>query len=212
MNKATWMILLTVLLAALVMAQGCDSPTAPKVPNNNDDAGCVDCPPPPPPPPPPPQTVYKEVTIGGASLEGMCPAWVKNGGDREFGGHGPTIRIDVEMSAYKNTNNKLSVKVGFRATETKPDNTTADGYWEYPVYTAPVGWVIDEILSDNSSYMDYVDTNHDYDYPPILGSNFVTFIKVRGDTEGNDVGNCTTDDTHISRIDYRAVQIRIRKL
>jgi hypothetical protein len=153
---------------------------------------------------------YQEVVVSPGSVKELFPRW--DGGDRDFGGNGPDVKIQAEVSRLFPTTNRLSLKVWFSAKETRSDWTSASGYWEWPIYTAPSGWVIDAILSQNSGVVTYRDTNGGYDiFYNLSGAAPITSLSAVGDTDGNDVGAYTEGDTHLHWMNFSSVRIRIRK-
>ena len=204
--KRNWASIIFLSLVVVLAAGGCDDTTAP---DPTDDSGGINPPPPPPPPPPPSETEYKNVTISAGYVGNLCPQIWNREADRDFTGHGPDVGITAEMAKWSET--EIRLRVWFRATETRSDYTATSGYWDFTTYRAPSGWVIDEILTVNRAGVGYVDTDHAYDNYS-LADGFISYFSVRGDTDGNDVGACTTDDTFLARLNYREVTIRLRKV
>ena len=145
------------------------------------------------------------VEMAGGYITNICTS--QTNGDRDFGGHGPRVRIWAREELHNNR--EVWCVVHFEATETVADWTTGVGDYTFRMYTVPAGWHFKEFASDHESYAEYVDTNHDVDAPPIQDAGFMWRVWVVGDTAGDDVGNCTADDTRIVRLDYNPVMLRI---
>ena len=154
------------------------------------------------------------VRIASGYIGGFCPTW--DGGDRDFGGHGPDIRVNARFEPVNVGVARPEVRliVDFHARETVPDYTSATGHWEWTVYTVPPGWKFDgfyPFVDDNGTDFRYTDVNHNPDVITYAAPEFVASATVVGDTDGPDVGNCTTDDCRIVRLDYRSVRVRLRR-
>jgi len=67
----------------------------------------------------------------------------------------------------------------------------------YTLYTAPAGRTITNIVSDEYVSYTYTDTNHGTLTVFFSGQAASKFV-MKGDTQGNDIGNCTTDDAYLS--------------
>ncbi len=137
-------------------------------------------------------------------IENICPN--RNGGDKEFDGNGPSVKISASLETRANS---LVVVVNFRAKETQSDYTSVTHRIERIVATID-GDKFDqvEILSGKKSEASYIDTNHDLDSPNVTNGNLVEKFEIMGDTKGDDVGNCTNDDTKYS-VYFNPVRIKI---
>lgn len=123
-----------------------------------------------------------------------CPAHTE--GDRDFNGHGPEVVVWAELRVEGRS--KIYLDYYIKARETRYDWTTAENKWSDLLWTSPGGTSIVKIISDKKSEATYTDTNHKLDIPLIRGGNLVQKFEVMGDTRGNDVGNCTTDDVYLN--------------
>jgi hypothetical protein len=136
----------------------------------------------------------------------QCPTWI--GGDKEFNGHGPHVTFTATLSVRSAV--FIDLHVTFYAIESPTgDGTAAKFDQTWSIYTAKAGYSIDAITTSTYSTSAYTDTDHDWDYPSLSGS-LVRQLSVIGDTEGPDVGNCTTDDTRFV-IDFNQTLVRLKK-
>ncbi|HKO82918.1 MAG TPA: hypothetical protein VJU78_21070 [Chitinophagaceae bacterium] len=86
--------------------------------------------------------------------EFLCPSRLIRG-DREFDGHGPRIKTGVKLRISPNKT-ALLADINFFAEETTPDHSYTKGNWTKAVYKAPYGTTIKEIVSDKSSYTQFI--------------------------------------------------------
>lgn len=134
------------------------------------------------------------VDLGTRTYSRLCPEWI--GGDREYAGHGP----EVTASAYLFTSNSgsdLNIAIDMHQIETRSDWSEAQLSRTFLIYRAPLGKTITAIQNSDASNIYYVDNDHQVDrfFPP---DNLVQEFRINGDTGGNDIGNCTTDDAYLS--------------
>jgi hypothetical protein len=148
---------------------------------------------------------------GSRSFLRLCPAQI--GGDREFKGHGPEVdaRVTLQRSAG---NEEVALDIYLHEIETTNDWTEAEYSRAHSLITAPSGrpytqiWAPDNTgafawvtLGNTPTYgnaiISYIDSDHALDrfFNPQW---WVSEVSVMGDTGGNDIGNCTTDDAYIS--------------
>lgn len=152
------------------------------------------------------QTVHRETDESGNAVDVfeveftipdqlmLCPYHVGSG-DRDFKGHGPECSMSAGLSV---DGQQIKRSMYLRCTETQADWTKGERTWPaLPVYTIPAGCSFDAFLTDNYSSCTYTDTDHDLDLCSPSGG-LVDQFWVNGDTGGNDVGNCTTDDTYMN--------------
>ena len=149
----------------------------------------------------------KDVDFTPASQRRLCPTHIGSG-DREFKGHGPVVKTWARLE--QPTNTRIDVKIYLHAIETMWDLTEAEGSWTFQVYTAPSGWVIDDIITDKYSEANYTDTQHHPDKPRVQGGNLVNSFITMGDSGGNDVGNCTRDDVYVT-VEFNQVTVRLKE-
>ena len=152
-----------------------------------------------------PQT--QDLTVDPSDLIRLCPTWFQ--GDRDFGG---IARVQARVSLYTLGQRELWSRVEFDVMEPNPDYTRANLVNTYKLYTAPTGWKVDAIQSVPSVLWEFMDQDHSEDvinYSSPMSP--VLRFKCKGDTGGNDVGNCTSDDSYLS-VYYNPIQFRIRKL
>ena len=136
----------------------------------------------------------------------QCPTWI--GGDKEFNGHGPRVTFTATLSVRSSV--FIDLHVTFYAIESPiGDGTAAKFDQTWSIYTAKAGYSIDAITTSTYTTSAYTDTDHDWGYPALNGP-LVRQLSVIGDTDGPDVGNCTTDDTRFV-IDFNQTQVRLKK-
>lgn len=160
------------------------------------------------------------MNVGSRSFQKLCPKHTK--GDREFNGNGPYVAQFVGLKKDP-TGMVAMLDIEGRWRETKGDVTSAE-YWQTHVlgYT-PNGakftkiWAPDERGNfawrnwETTGYYDayinaYTDTDHAADvfYPSVPPDDsfakawWLDKVELKGDTKGNDVGNCTNDDAYMS--------------
>jgi hypothetical protein len=134
------------------------------------------------------------VSLAPQSFTRLCPQ--HTGGDREYASHGP--RVDAWAHVYTGLNLRdLVILLTMTQKETRSDWSRADLYKTFVPYTAPAGQKIAYIYNAPSSRAWYTDTDHEVDlvYPT---DNLVQSFAIKGDTWGNDIGNCTSDDAYLS--------------
>src|SRR5688572_21610239 len=135
--------------------------------------------------------------------EKFCPDRIA--GDREFNGNGP----DVSASAVLFTKNEseLWVRISLHVIETKSDWSEAAGDWEYALWSGPIGATITDYAPTAPSTAEYRDDNHQPDRPSVSGSGLVQRFEINGDTEDDDIGNCTNDDVYI-QVHFGEIQVK----
>ncbi|MEZ4884075.1 MAG: PLAT/LH2 domain-containing protein [Chitinophagales bacterium] len=159
---------------------------------------------------PKPTSAYIEriETFTPYAIPHLCPKHV--GGDREFGGNGPNVNAFARLQ-LSNDKKRVEAVLYLHAKETKSDWTEARQTWTETIWTAPSGFVITDILSSAESKVSYTDTDHDIDHPDIKGGNLVRIFEIMGDTNGNDVGNCTSDDVYMD-VYFNKVSVKIKSI
>jgi hypothetical protein len=123
----------------------------------------------------------------------LCPTWI--GGDREYSSNGPSVYAYAELSIVSGTH--LYVRVYMDQLETKSNWSHARYNQRFWLYTAPSGRRIAYTWNAPRSEKHYVDTDHAEDvfYPT---DTLVEYFRIKGDTSGNDIGNCTSDDAYLT--------------
>lgn len=149
-------------------------------------------------------TLSKEISISPKSMMRLCPDHV--GGDREFKGHGPDGNCWAKLEVRNNR--QVWAKVYFHVKETKSDWSEAEGSWEKLIYECEPKWTIKQILTDMTSEAAYIDTDHALDVPSVSGGYLVKRFEIMGDTDGNDIGNCTADDVYLN-VYFNEVRIEV---
>ena len=126
----------------------------------------------------------------------------KTRGDREFDGNGPNVWCTTSMTRIT-SNTQLRISIYMKAEETKSDWTTAEGKFNSPVYTAPSGKDVKQILTvptiDNFFYTDD-DLGADTFFRGSTGLvNQYVFV---GDTGGDDAGVDTKVDVTFNLVQF----------
>jgi hypothetical protein len=150
------------------------------------------------------ETSTFEVDVDGSRLVRLCPVRARTT-DREFGGNGPEIRARSEITQEDQT---LRLSAFMSAEETGRGSSRASKGWEGLLYTAPAGWRITN-FEPKRSETSYTDTNHEEDAPPVRGGSLVSSFRFKGDTGGDDIGNCTEDDTYMT-VAYNPVTVTLQ--
>lgn len=146
----------------------------------------------------------EKISISPKSITRLCPDHI--GGDKEFNGHGPTVECWAKLEIRRDR--EVWVKIYLHAKETTKDHTECVGNWARRLYECESGKTIKRILTDESSDASYTDTNHELDAPAVNGGYLVSRFEVMGDTGGNDVGNCTSDDVYLN-VYFNEMQIEV---
>jgi hypothetical protein len=148
---------------------------------------------------------------GSRSFLRLCPTQI--GGDREFKGHGPEVDASVTLRRAAG-NEQVVLDIYLHEIETMSDWTEAEYSRTHSLISAPAGrpysliwapdtngsfaWVsLGNAPNYGSAFITYTDTDHALDrfFNPQW---WVSEIAIIGDTGGNDIGNCTTDDAYIT--------------
>jgi PKD repeat protein len=146
----------------------------------------------------------KEERITPAPYKDLCPN--HTGGDKDFKGHGPKVEARATLRVVNDK--EIYVDLYLHEKETKDDWTECLGNWSYQIYTVPNGWKIESILTDMQSTTTYTDNDHELDVPAISGGRLVSKFEIMGDTGGNDVGNCTSDDAYLN-VFFNEIRVKI---
>lgn len=118
-------------------------------------------------------------------------------GDNDFDGHGPDVHIRAGFEIRNGSD--LWVNWSMRAQESRSDWTTAEGWYEQPMYRPTDGRYMVAIHTPAYGELYYTDNDHsdDYVFPgsgenPIVNLNHpVRHARVVGDTNGGDAGRVT---------------------
>jgi hypothetical protein len=149
---------------------------------------------------------------GSRTFLRLCPTHI--GGDREFKGHGPEVDASVTLRRAAG-NEQVVLDVYLHEIETTSDWSEAEYSRTHSLISAPSGHPYSFIWAPNatgafawvslnsnaptygSAIINYTDTDHALDrfFNPQW---WVSEIAIIGDTGGNDIGNCTTDDAYIT--------------
>lgn len=149
-------------------------------------------------------TTTFEVDVAGSRLVRLCPVR-RATTDREFAGNGPAIRAHSTITQSRHT---LQLSAFMEAVETGSGSSTASKTWDGMLYSAPAGWRIASFGPEQSE-TSYTDSDHGEDVTPVRGGTLVSEFRFNGDTGGNDIGNCTTDDTYMT-LTYNPVTVTLR--
>ncbi len=141
------------------------------------------------------------------------------GGDKDFGGHGPSVSCSVNISV---SSDKMSIiaHVVMDAKETQSDWTEARGSVDYTIFKCTSGQQIQSIKGPTSSSCSYTDKDHDDDF--VLDtygetgtqaqnsqwdlvnhneSSLVKFYRFVGDIDGDEAGTKTGVQIYFNPID-----------
>ncbi len=134
------------------------------------------------------------VDLGTRTFARLCPEHI--GGDREYAGHGPEVNARAQLFT-QNFDSELYIDIFMHQIETKSDWSEALLSRTFFIYRAPAGRRITAIENSDVSELFYVDNDHAVDrfFP---ADNLVREFRINGDTDGNDIGNCTSDDAYLS--------------
>jgi hypothetical protein len=129
----------------------------------------------------------------------VCPPMTRP--DREFNGNGPIVQLEAEALVTPDAK-EIRLRSFFSARELGGDISTAaheTNTFFHRVAGSRTCAVISAIVTPSLSMRVYTDTNHRIDerLPSTVAPSgeFVSLFKIRGDTSGLDIGNCTNDDT-----------------
>lgn len=142
-------------------------------------------------------------------LKSLYPDHVR--GDRDFGGNGPSVNTTVRLR-ISSDKRRLEAVIYFKAKETRSNWTEGKKNWTKTVASAPAGYEFTRILSSTYSCANYVDRDHNMDFPNVGCGNLVHKIAIKGDTGGDDVGNTTSDDTRIHYIQFNPARAQIQRI
>jgi hypothetical protein len=81
-----------------------------------------------------------------------------------------------------------------KAKETAPDVSMAEDDWDRVIWTAPAGTRIRDLPTVTSLHIYDRDSDHAYRNS---SSNALGYFRWMGDTDGDDICNTTTGDTHM---------------
>lgn len=129
-------------------------------------------------------------------------------GDGEFDGNGPLVTGTVTLVVENG--NELYAKVDFVWLETNQD-TRGEVHEKFHLHTLPIDKQFVGFTTDANAYVEYTDTDHGVDTPPVTGGDFVEKVMVVGDTGGNDLG-CDGDADANVRIWLKPIKIMVRPL
>jgi len=144
------------------------------------------------------------VTFQPSSLIRRCPVWIN--GDREFDGHGPKTNAFVQLFISGGTRVRAHVYYKVRETTANWSEAVLNEY--ITLYTAPAGRTIASINSDDYVGFNYTDASHGLTYVNFGPNQAAWRFIMNGDTQGNDIGNCTTDDSYIT-VNFNPVRITL---
>ncbi|MEM6342225.1 MAG: hypothetical protein AAF927_00040 [Bacteroidota bacterium] len=139
-----------------------------------------------------------------SSFERLCPSHI--GGDREFGGNGPNVTAEASLSIVNQR--EVWVEIYFHVKETKSNWTEARYRESHLLKTIPAGFKFKRFLSDQQTTWTYTDNDHNLDTKSYSSAHLVREFRAKGDTGGDDVGNCSSDDSYLS-VWFNKVRIEI---
>ena len=115
-------------------------------------------------------------------------------GDREFDGNGPQVSCKVTIRISTDQRHLIGY-IQYKFAETKDDWTTGEGVFARSLFEAPAGKKIMRINSTDNSEFSYLDNDHTPDTLMGTSSGLVKLFEANGDTNGDDIGNNTSDDS-----------------
>ncbi len=139
-------------------------------------------------------------------------------GDQEFAGNGPNVTVTVSYET-RNSKKELWQVVKVKMKETVADYTTGERTYDRKVWTAPSGKSIvgyshalnSGNTTDTYSYTDIGPGMDIYSFP---SSNLMKYIRVLGDTNGDDVTTGSYSSTqnedwsHIHELQFNSIKIQ----
>jgi hypothetical protein len=133
------------------------------------------------------------INVGAPGFYRLCPT--KIGGDCEYSSNGPSVYAYAYLYIVSGT--QLWVRVYMDQLETKSDWSRTRLDRLIRLYTAPSGRRIAYFWNAPKSEIHYVDTDHAEDvfYPT---DTLVREFRIKGDTSGKDICNCTSDDAYLT--------------
>jgi hypothetical protein len=151
------------------------------------------------------------VNVGQISFNRLCPSLI--GGDDEFNGNGPDV--DAQLTLRRAAGNgQILLDVYLHEIETRSDWTEGELRRSLSLGTSPTGHPFTQIWAPgpNGAYqwtplgtyptygtaeVSYIDTDTTLDrfYNPQW---WVSEIDVNGDTDGGDVGGCSSTDSYMN--------------
>lgn len=145
-------------------------------------------------------------TFPSQSFNRLCPGHVS--GDREFGGNGPDVKASARL-VLTNLDRSIDLVATLDAKETRSNWSHARGTFRKRIGTVPRGYEIKRIVSGTRSSASYRDHDHHIDRPRIRGS-LVREFEIMGDTKGNDIGNCTSDDVFMN-VHTNSIRVELKR-
>ena len=128
----------------------------------------------------------------------LCPE--HSSGDADFCGKGPRMYVNVEI--YKVNERELWARVNFSLAQTEKTNfdeiTTASKLLEKRIWLAPAGYRINSIKTDLKTSFTHTDRDTNVDVVQFSANELVDRLEILGDTEGEDVGDCTNDHSYLT--------------
>jgi hypothetical protein len=120
----------------------------------------------------------------------------KVGGDAEFGGHGPDVRVTARLSVRNGQ--ELWATVTMHGKETKSNYTEVNGSADFLMYRYPTPVL--RIVSSTYSEASYTDTTHEDDVLPMGPGELVREFVCVGDTKGDEAGSRTGVTVHFNPV------------
>lgn len=144
-----------------------------------------------------------DYTIPETTLGRYFPPLVS--GDREFDGHGPHILVKVNLTK---SDYEIDCTVYMYAQETQSNWSTAYGSQTTPIYNAPSGYYIQDILNipiSDSYEFTYTVGSDGHEHDPVIvprgASGLVKDYTIWGDgPNGNDIGTWTSVQVELNDI------------
>lgn len=157
----------------------------------------------------------------------ICPSTLVHG-DRDYNSIFVSFKATEEHSGYtsekmnplttfeihlsiSNDKREIWANIKLNVKEQKNDRSETEGSWNYKVYTAPAGKLLDQIISVSDFRMSMLGEIDKKSFMNDIRNNceFLEYSIVVGDTMGDDISddnNCI-DDTRIEKIIFRPLYV-----
>ncbi|MEL6928532.1 MAG: thiol-activated cytolysin family protein [Cyanobacteria bacterium J06600_6] len=116
----------------------------------------------------------------------------------DFSGNGPVVDGQIKLE-LRSGNKEVWCVVNVIWQEATANYTTGIVDKSFHLFSAPEGKVISGLVGNDSAYFQYTDEDdhHGPDFPETTGADFVSYLKIIGDTSGDDLGCSGDDDANI---------------
>jgi len=129
--------------------------------------------------------VAQTLSAQGVRLDVICPR-LTGDGDREFDGNGPNQTAEVRLR-FNDAKTQLSLEIYFHVKETRANWTEGIVRIIKPIYTAPDGYFISELMTDSYIRVEEEDNSLNLKTIPLASTELVRQLEIMGDTRGDDL-------------------------